>query len=100
MFYFMTSRGRAAARFRHEEAATADTFYPSSANALSAAHKQLTPELQDAFQAFSRTVFAEGALTTKTKQLIAVAVAMSRSVLFIRGHTEATMRDGANSEDS
>ena len=56
-----------------------ETLYPSSTGALSDAHKRLAPEPYDAFQKFSRKVFANGALTTKTKQLIAVAVAMSRS---------------------
>ena len=56
-----------------------EMLYPLSTGALSNAHKQLTPQPHEAFQTFSRKVFANGALTTKTKQLIAVAVAMSRS---------------------
>ena len=65
-----------------------DTLYPSSAGALSDMRKRLTPELHDAFQTFSRKVFASGALETKTKQLIAVAVAhvTQLSLLHPRSH--------------
>jgi alkylhydroperoxidase/carboxymuconolactone decarboxylase family protein YurZ len=37
--------------------------------------KELAPGIHDAFETFSKAVFAEGALPEKTKQLIAVAVA-------------------------
>ena len=46
------------------------------------------PKPADAFKAFSKSVFAEGALTVKTKQLIAVAVAhVTQCPYCIRGHT-------------
>src|SRR5688572_15001490 len=61
------------ARFTKEEGTMSETLYASSTGALSDAHKRLAPEPYDAFQKFSRKVFANGALTTKTKQLIAVA---------------------------
>ena len=77
-----------------------DTLYPSSTGALSEAHKRLAPEPHDAFQAFSRKVFADGALATKTKQLIAVAVAhVTQCPYCIRGHTKAAMREGATREE-
>ena len=73
-----------------------ETLYPSSTGALAEAHKQLAPEQHDAFQTFSRKVFANGALATKTKQLIAVAVAhVTQCPYCIRGHTKAAMREGA-----
>jgi AhpD family alkylhydroperoxidase len=76
------------------------TLYPSSTSALAEAHKQLAPEQHDAFQTFSRKVFANGALATKTKQLIAVAVAhVTQCPYCIRGHTKAAMRDGATREE-
>ena len=56
-----------------------DSLYPSSSRALSDTRKQLAPETHNAFQAFSQKVFADGALPAKMKQLIAVAVAMSRN---------------------
>lgn len=37
--------------------------------------KELAPEPLAAFKAFNESVFADGALTKKTKELIAVAVA-------------------------
>ena len=76
------------------------TLYPSSIGALSDTHKKLTPELHEAFQNFSRKVFAEDALATKTKQLIAVAVAhVTQCPYCIRGHTRAAMREGATREE-
>ena len=77
-----------------------DTLYPSSTGALSEAHKRLAPEPYATFQAFSRKVFADGALATKTKQLIAVAVAhVTQCPYCIRGHTKAAMREGATREE-
>ena len=73
---------------------------PSSARSLSDTRKRLAPEIHDAFQTFSRKVFANGALTTKTKQLIAVAVAhVTQCPYCIRGHTKATMREGVTREE-
>lgn len=77
-----------------------DSLYPSSARSLSDTRKRLAPEIHDAFQTFSRKVFANGALTTKTKQLIAVAVAhVTQCPYCIRGHTKAAMRHGATREE-
>ena len=76
-----------------------ETLYPSSTGALSDAHKRVAPEPYDAFQKFSRKVFVNGALTTKTKQLIAVAVAhVTQCPYCIRGHTKAAIREGATRE--
>jgi AhpD family alkylhydroperoxidase len=45
-------------------------------------------------------VFAEGALTAKTKQIIAVAVAhVTQCPYCIRGHTKAALRDGATPQE-
>ena len=77
-----------------------DTLYPSSTGALSDAHKRLAPEPYDAFQTFSRKVFANGALTNRTKQLIAVAVAhVTQCPYCIRGHTKAALREGVAREE-
>jgi AhpD family alkylhydroperoxidase len=49
------------------------------------------------YQAFSRQVFAAGALDEKTKQLIAVAVAhVTQCPYCIAGHTKAALRKGAS----
>jgi AhpD family alkylhydroperoxidase len=73
-----------------------DTVYPVTTSELAHRRKELAPATHDAFQAFSRQVFADGALDGKTKQLIAVAVAhVTQCPYCIRGHTKAAMRKGA-----
>ncbi len=62
--------------------------------------KELAPHTHDAFEAFSRAVFADGALPEKTKQLIAVAVAHTTQCPYcIRGHTLAALREGASESE-
>lgn len=49
---------------------------------------------------FSKTVFKEGALPEKTKQLIAVAVAhVTQCPYCIRSHTKQAMHKGASNEE-
>lgn len=50
-------------------------IYPKPTRELTDLRRSLGPETEAAFQAFSKSVFLEGALSSKTKQLIAVAVA-------------------------
>ena len=77
-----------------------NALYPESAGILSDKRKRLAPEVHDAFQTFGQRVFASGALETKTKQLIAVAVAhVTQCPYCIRGHTKAAMREGATHEE-
>jgi AhpD family alkylhydroperoxidase len=77
-----------------------ETLYPASTGALSSAHRRYAPKPYEVFQAFSRKAFANGALTIKTKQLIAVAVAhVTQCPYCIRGHTKAAMREGATREE-
>ena len=62
--------------------------YPPASSQIAERRKQLAPGINDAFQEFSRQVFAAGALDEKTKQLIAVAVAhVTQCPYCIRGHT-------------
>jgi AhpD family alkylhydroperoxidase len=62
--------------------------------------KQLVPGVHDAFQEFSRQVFADGALDAKTKQLIAVAVAhVTQCPYCIKGHTKVALRKGASEQE-
>lgn len=59
-------------------------IFPQTTPDLAAARKKLAPHIHDAFTAFSERVFAEGALPTKTKQLIAemrAGAAYAHSVL-------------------
>lgn len=78
----------------------AESFYPKPSPELSAKRRALAPETEKAFQAFSRQAFAEGALSVKVKQLIAVAVAhVTQCPYCINGHTKAALRSGATPEE-
>jgi len=75
-------------------------IFPHSTPELAAMRKKLAPQAHEAFVAFSERVFAEGALPTKTKQLIAVAVAHTTQCPYcIQGHTKAALRHGASGEE-
>ena len=59
----------------------------------------LAPEPDDTFKAFSKAVFADGALDGRTKQLIAVAAAhVTQCPWCIEGHVKAARRAGATQE--
>ena len=74
--------------------------YPASTKELSAERQRLAPKPAEAFKAFTQSVFAEGALPVKTKQLIAVAVAhVTQCPYCIRGHTSAALQYGATAEE-
>jgi AhpD family alkylhydroperoxidase len=77
-----------------------DQLYPQATRALAEQRSRLAPAPVEAFRTFSRAVFAPGALPTKTKQLIAVAVAhVTQCPYCIRGHTGAALRHGATAEE-
>ena len=74
-------------------------MYPHSNAQMESRRKALAPEPLRAFHDFSRQVFAEGALSATTKQLIAVAVAHTTQCPYcIRGHTRAALKAGATPE--
>jgi len=76
------------------------SVYPESTREIAERRRQLAPETHEAFQAFSRQVFADGTVAAKTKQLIAVAVAhTTQCPCCIRGHTRAALRAGATEEE-
>lgn len=76
-----------------------DAVYPPSTAELAAWRRELAPSVHEAFDAFSRAVFAEGALDRRTKQLIAVAVAhVTQCPYCIQGHTRLAHRAGATPE--
>jgi AhpD family alkylhydroperoxidase len=78
----------------------ADNLYPAASRELNQARQALAPETNDAFAAFSKSVFKEGALDAKTKQLIAVAAAhVTQCPYCIRGHTKQALRAGATREE-
>ncbi len=75
-------------------------LYPESTRELHRMRQELAPEALAAFRAFSEKVFADGALPSKTKQLIALAVAhVTQCAYCIRGHTELALRKGATREE-
>jgi len=78
----------------------AETMYPPATRALAETRRALAPEIEAAFESFSRKVFADGALPVKTKQLIAVAVAhVTQCPYCITGHTKAALRHGATQQE-
>jgi AhpD family alkylhydroperoxidase len=84
-----------------EEADMPDTvLYPSNTRELAHKRRELSPDTEAAFQAFSQKVFAAGALPEKVKQIIAVAVAhVTQCPYCIKGHTKAALRHGASPEE-
>jgi AhpD family alkylhydroperoxidase len=77
-----------------------ELHYPPTTKELAEHRKRLAPKPAEAFAAFSRSVFADGALPVKTKQLIAVAVAhVTQCPYCIRGHTSAALQHGATAEE-
>ena len=77
-----------------------EPMYPAATPEIAARRRQLAPEVNDAFESFSRAVFADGALPQKTKQLIAVAVAhVTQCPYCITGHTKLARRTGASPEE-
>jgi AhpD family alkylhydroperoxidase len=77
-----------------------DEMYPKVTTDLSRMRRALAPEAAAAFHAFGQAVFAEGALSTKNKQIIAVAVAhVTQCPYCIKGHTRAALRDGASNQE-
>ena len=72
---------------------------PKASRELAGRRHALAPEVEDAFLAFSKATFAEGALDARTKQLIAVAVAhVTQCPWCIEGHVKAARRAGASDE--
>ncbi|HLH96544.1 MAG TPA: carboxymuconolactone decarboxylase family protein [Xanthobacteraceae bacterium] len=77
-----------------------EAVYPAATRELADKRRAIAPETEKAFQAFSRQVFGDGALPSKTKQLIAVAVAhVTQCPYCIRGHTKAALRQGATRQE-
>lgn len=73
--------------------------FPKATRAHAERRHALSPAADDAFKAFSKAVFAEGALDTRTKQLIAVAVAhVTQCPWCIEGHVKGARREGASAE--
>src|SRR3546814_4032965 len=78
----------------------ADSPYPKLTRQLADTRRKLAPEAEAAFREFGEAVFREGALSRKTKQLIAVAVAhVTQCPYCIQGHVKSASRIGATPEE-
>ena len=78
----------------------AHPLYPAATRELAEQRKALAPKPLAAFKAFSQSVFADGALPAKVKQLIAVAAAhVTQCPYCIRGHANAALQHGATPEE-
>ena len=76
-----------------------ECLYPDCAPHRRAERHALAAQTEMPFRAFSRQVFAAGALPAGTKPLTAVAVAhLTQCPSCIRGHTKAALRHGASRE--
>jgi AhpD family alkylhydroperoxidase len=77
-----------------------NSMYPHSTPEIAHRRRDLAGNQQAAFEAFSKAVFADGALPAKVKQIIAVAVAhVTQCPYCINGHTKAALRAGATAEE-
>ncbi|MGH7654321.1 MAG: carboxymuconolactone decarboxylase family protein [Gemmatimonadaceae bacterium] len=75
-------------------------IYPQSGAEVAHKRRELAPKPLDAFKAFSASVFADGALPGKTKQLIAVAVAhVTQCPYCIHSHTRSALKAGATEQE-
>jgi len=75
-------------------------MYPEASRELYRQRQALAPDTLAAFRAFGEKVFADGALPSKTKELIALAVAhVTQCPYCIRGHTELALRKGATQQE-
>ena len=75
-------------------------IYPGVSKDLAQKRRELAPEIYGAFRTFGQRVFADGALPSKTKELIAVAVAhVTQCPYCIRGHTDLALKKGATEQE-
>jgi AhpD family alkylhydroperoxidase len=78
----------------------ADCHYSKGSVAKLGKLYELKPELLQAFMAFDAKVFADGVLSTKNKELIAVACAhITQCPYCIDGHTKKAKKAGATPEE-
>lgn len=77
-----------------------DSMFPPHTPETHQERASLAPETNTAFREFSEEVFAEGALSEKTKQLMAVAAGhVTQCPYCIRGHAKGAQKSGATREE-
>lgn len=75
-------------------------MYPAATAENAKMKAELAPKQMEAWRNFSRTVFKEGVLDEKTKQLIAVAVAhVTQCPYCITAHVPQALKKGATKEE-
>ena len=75
-------------------------MYPAMTKEHAEQRAKLTPDIDKAFKAFNASVFADGALSRKTKLLIAVAVAhVTQCPYCIRNNVERVVKLGATEQE-
>ena len=75
-------------------------LYPVASREIAKKREEFAPQTLNTFRAFSHQVFADGALPSKTKELIAVAVAhVTQCAYCIRSHTQRARLKGATGEE-
>lgn len=75
-------------------------MYPAATKEIAKQREEYAPEILDKFRAFSHQVFVDGALPSKTKELIAVAVAhVTQCPYCIRSHTTRAKLKGASEKE-
>ena len=77
-----------------------DRMYPPATREMAQQRRELALAAQAAFDAFGTAAFADGALSAKMKQIIAVAVAHVTRPYCIKAHTKAARRAGATPQES
>ena len=73
--------------------------YPPATAEVGRRRRELAPEINDAFENFSRTVLKAGALPEKAKQLIAVAAHTTQCPYCIAGHSRLASQKGATDQE-
>lgn len=77
-----------------------ENLFPTPTREFSRMRRELAPGCAAAFHDFSGAVFADGALSTRAKHIIAVAAAhVTQCPYCIKGHTRAAIREGASNEE-
>lgn len=75
-------------------------LFPDATKEIAEKRNALAPEILESWRNFSKTVYKEGALSEKTKQLIAVAVAhVTQCPYCIKSHTTQALRKGASEQE-
>lgn len=78
----------------------AQQVYPEVTPEIARQRRETSPDQAEAFKNLGKTVFADGALDVKTKQLIAVAAAhVTQCPYCITGHTKQAVKAGASREE-